>query len=211
MSQLILNERAVPSTPSSGKAVLYVDQTATPLLRMIDDSGLNKSLAGLSNYSVVAQTPAAATRTYIAGSALAVPKNKLQVGSCFEWSFNMTKTAAGTAPSTFDICVGTNGSTSDTSRVAFTKPAGTADADEALVTVRAVVRTIGATGVMVGIFTLMHNLENTGHAVIPCVAVKTVSAGFDMTVADLIVGLCITSGAADAITIEMVQAKAWNI
>ncbi len=211
MSQLLLNETAAPSAPASAKGSVYLDQTATPNLRLIDDAGNNRSLSPLSNYSVAAQSPAAATRTYITGSKIAVPKNKLQVGSCFEWTFNMTKTAAGSASSTFDIAVGTAGSTADTARVSFTKPAGTAAADEASVTIRAIIRTIGATGVMVGEFTLIHNLLDTGHAVIPCVVVNTVSAGFDMTVADLMVGLCITSGASDAITIEMVQAKAWNI
>jgi hypothetical protein len=119
----------------------------------------------------------------------------------------MRKTAAGNAASTFDICVGTAGTTADTARVSFTKPAGSAAADEGKVVIEAIIRTIGATGVMVGEFTLVHNLAATGHAVIPCVCVNTVSAAFDMTTEDLIIGVCITSGAADAITIQQVIAE----
>jgi hypothetical protein len=103
--------------------------------------------------------------------------------------------------------VGTAGTTADTARVSFTKPAGSAAADEARVVIEAIVRTATATGVMVGEFSLTHNLENTGHMVIPCCCINTVSAAFDMTTADLIVGVCITSGAADAITIQQVIAE----
>jgi hypothetical protein len=91
--------------------------------------------------------------------------------------------------------------------VSFTKPAGSAAADEGRVVIEAIVRSIGATGVLRGEFTLVHNLAATGHAVIPCVCVGTTSAAFDMTVADLIVGVCITSGASDAITIQQVIAE----
>ena len=40
MSQLILNEQAsAPSTPAASKVAIYVDNTATPLLKMVDDLG----------------------------------------------------------------------------------------------------------------------------------------------------------------------------
>lgn len=166
----------------------------------------------LTNYSTASQAPAATTRTYITGSNLAVPAGKLQIGTMFRWRFNMTKTAAGIAASTFDICVGTAGSTADTARVSFTKPAGTAAADEGWVDIIATVRgPLSASGVVVGEFIMSHNLAATGHAVIPIVVVNTISAGFDITVANLIVGVCITSGASDAITIQMVQAEAINL
>lgn len=211
MSQLILTETASVSTPAATKATMYVDTSSTPSARVVTDSGLNVSLAGVRNYSTGSQSPSATTRTYITGSALAVPVNKLQVGSSFRWMFNMTKTGAGSSTSTIDIAVGTAGTTADTARVSFTKPAGTAVIDEGVVTVYAVVRSIGATGVMVGEFTMIHNLSATGHMTIPCACVNTISSGFDMTVANLIVGLCITTGTSDAITIQMVQSQAWII
>lgn len=159
------------------------------------------------NASAVAQTPAAATRTQIAGTLLTVPQGGLKVGTVIRFRFNMTKTAAGTATSTFDISVGTLGTVADTARVSFTKPAGTAVADEADVEVLAIVRSVSATGVIVGIFSLTHGLENTGHAVIPSVVLKTTSAGFDNRGEGLYVALNITSGAADAITLDYVDSE----
>jgi hypothetical protein len=70
---------------------------------------------------------------------------------------------------------------------------------------------LSGAGVVAGLFSLSHNLAATGHAVIPNVVVSTISAGFDVTVANLIVGVCLTSGAADAITIQQMQADAINL
>lgn len=162
----------------------------------------------IGNSSSAQQAPAAATRTYITGSALRIPQGGLKVGDRFRWVFNMAKTAAGTATSTLDIAVGTAGTTADTARVSFTKPAGPAVADEGRVVVEAVVRVVGAaTGIVVGIMNLTHNLAATGHAQIPSVNVYATSAAFDNTGDELVVGLCLTSGAADAITIEYVDAE----
>lgn len=210
MGNLALAQQAAPSTPGAGTTVLYVDANAN--VRQLDGtSARNQSLAGIANQSVTSQAPAAATRTYLAGSSIPVPANKLQVGTRFRWVLSVTKTAAGTAASTYDICVGTAGTTADTARVSFTKPAGTAAVDEGTIVIEATVRTIGASGVMVGQFTMTHNGNTAGHATIPCVNVNTVSAGFDMTVANLIVGVCVTSGASDALTFQLVSAEAWNI
>lgn len=174
--------------------------------------GQHTLAAEVGNYSTVAQTPAAATRTYIDGSAITVPTSKLKIGTKLSWKFNMTKTAAGTATSTFDICVGTLGTTGDTARLSFTKPAGSAATDEGFVIIEAVVRgPLSASGIMVGEFVMYHNLASTGHMVIPVAAVNTVSSAFDVTTAGLIVGVCITSGASDAITIQQVSAQAFNL
>jgi hypothetical protein len=140
-----------------------------------------------------------------------MPVNLAQAGSSFRWTFNMTKTGAGTAASTFSIVVGTAGTTADTARCSFTKPAGTADVDEATVTINAIVRNAGGASVMVGQFTMVHNLQITGHAIIPCVCVNTVSAAFTTATAALKWGVVVTTGAADAITIQMVQSEAWNV
>jgi hypothetical protein len=159
------------------------------------------------NRAIASQAPVAATRTYLAGSALAVPVDGLKAGAILRWRLSATKTAAGTATSTFDICFGTAGTTADTARVSFTKPAGTAAADEAFVDVEAVVRSVSATGVVVGMFKMAHNLAATGHLQIPAAVVATVSSAFDNSAAGLIVGLCLTTGASDAITIEHLSAE----
>lgn len=210
MADIALDTQTTPAAPSAGVMVAYFD-TTTKMLSVKDTNGFVRTF-GCSNFSTASQAPSATTRTYIAGSALSVPTNKLQVGTCFRWSFNMTKTAAGVAASTIDICVGTAGTTADTARVSFAKPAGTAVVDEAQCEVWCICRgPVGASGVFVGEFLMTHNLQITGHAIIPCVVVNTVSGTFDITTANLIVGLCITTGAADAITIQMCQAEAWNL
>lgn len=166
----------------------------------------------VKNSSAVQQAPAAATRTYLTGSALKIPRGGLKVGTKFRWRFNVAKTGAGTAASTLDIAFGTAGTTADTARVSFAKPAGTAVADEGVVTVEATVRAVSATvGKVVGEFSLTHNLAATGHATIPVVVVNTISGNFDNTTDALIVGLCLTTGAADAITIEFLDAEVSNL
>lgn len=166
----------------------------------------------LANASTANQTPAAAARTYITGSNIAVPATKLKIGTQFFWRFNMTKTAAGVAASTIDVAVGTNGTTADTARLSFAKLAGTAAVDEGWVEVYAVVRgPLSAAGIMQGEMVVLHNGNTVGHMTIPLAVVNAISAGFDVTVASLIVGLCITTGAADAITISEVHAQALNL
>jgi hypothetical protein len=170
-----------------------------------------RSVQNVANASGVAQTPAATVRTYLAGSAINIAAGQLEVGTRFRWKFNMTKTAAGTATSTIDVAFGTAGTTADTARLSFTKPAGTAVADEAFCEVEVlIVGPISASGVATGEFTLIHNLAATGHAVIPCVVVNAVSSAFDVTLPTFI-GLCITTGASDAITVQQMVAESSNV
>lgn len=199
------------ATPASGVTALFSD-SADKRIRQRDDTGFIRNLAPVGNVSTASQAPAAATRTYITGSQVALPAaGRLQIGTMFRWRWNMTKTAAGTATSTIDIAFGTAGTTADTARVSFTKPAGTAVIDEAFCEVEAIVRgPLSASGIVVGEFTLIHNLAATGHAVIPCVCVNTVSGAFDVTTPTF-VGLCITTGAADVITIQQVTTEAFNL
>lgn len=211
MSDILLSTQATPATPASGQVIIYAD-SVTKLLSVLDEAGAIHRLGSLSNSTSTAQTPAAATRTYITGSNIAVPAGKLQIGTMFRWIISLTKTAAGVAASTFDVAVGTAGTTADTARLSFTKPAGTAVADEGLVEIMVTCRgPLSAVGIFAGEFRMTHNLSATGHMVIPGACVSTISAGFDVTTANLIVGIAITTGAADAITIQVVQAEAINL
>lgn len=169
----------------------------------------NQSLK--NNYSTTAQVLSALTRTYLAGSALNFTAGSLQVGTKFRWVIDVTKTAAGTATSTFDICFGTSGTTSDTARVSFTKPAGTAAIDCGRIVIEAIIRgPLSSSGVAVGHFNMTHNLASTGLATIPCVDITTISSAFDVTTPTY-VGICATTGASDAYTIQMVTAESWNL
>lgn len=211
MGQLNLAQQTTAANPAAGQLTIYADNAAVPNARTRTPAGLDQAIAGISNQSLTSQAPAATTRTYLAGSNIPVPPNKLQAGTRFRWKLSVTKTAAGTAASTYDICVGTAGTTADTARVSFAKPAGTAAVDEGTITIEATVRSIGAAGVMVGQFSMSHNGNTAGHMTIPFADVNTVSAGFDTTVVSLIVGVCVTSGAADALTFQLVSAEAWNL
>lgn len=169
----------------------------------------------LRNSSATSQTPAATVRTQIAGTKIQVPATLLRVGSKYKARFNMTKTAAGTAASTVDVSIGTAGTTADAAALSFTKPAGTAAADEGFVEVVAVVRTIGATGVLVGEFTMSHTGlsggAGVGHTVLISVNLNVVSGSVDLTVDDLFLAVNLTSGASDAITINVVETELTNV
>ena len=185
---------------------------ATPLTGKTLTTAIVNNQSLINNYSTASQAPAAATRTYLTGSAITVPAGKLQIGTRFRWTFDITKTAAGTAASTYDIAIGTAGTTADTARVSFTKPAGTAVVDTGKIVIECIIRgPLSASGIAVGTFSMTHNLASTGHATIPAVNVVTVSSAFDVTTANLIVGICATTGASDAITIQSVSAESWNL
>ncbi len=212
MSRLLINNSsAVPATPGAGKIALFGD-TINKGLKQMDESAFVQQMGVINNFSVGSQLPAGVTRTYITGSRLQIGAQKVQAGSTFQWNFNMTKTASGAAPSTFEIVVGTAGTTADTARISFTKPAGTASADEGTVEIRAICRTVASTSaVLSGNFTMIHNLSATGHAIIPCVCVNSQSAAFDMTTALLSVGIVVSTGTSDSVTIQQVHAMALNI
>ena len=160
----------------------------------------------VKNFSIVAQALSGVTRVFVAGSQLQVPPSGLKVGSKIRFVLDITKTAAGTASCVFDIAFGTAGTVADTARISFTKIAGTAVVDVARVVIEATVRSVGTTGVVVGKFNLTHNLQITGFATLPCLNVVTVSSGFDNDGQELYIGLNVTQGAADAYTIQVVDA-----
>lgn len=209
MAELDLTNISAASiaTPSAGVTALFVD-TDRSCKRKTDTGYVNSYQNAISTAS---QNMAAASRTYLNGSNIKVGSIKLQQGSMFRWRFNMTKTAAGIASSVFDIAVGVAGTIADTARCSFTKPAGTAVADEAWVGINAIVRASGLNGILVAEFVLMHNLSATGHAPVPCVVLNSVSAPFDMTVANLNLGICVTPGASDNLTFQMVMSEVWDV
>lgn len=175
-------------------------------------AGIAPGIAGrsqtilLANSSTASQSPSATTRTYITGSAISLVAGSLKVGNVLRWRFNVTKTAAGTAASTYDVAFGTTGTTSDTARISFTKPAGTAAADEAWIEIEVVIRAVGSSATASGEFVLTHNLSSTGHATTSAVVLNTISGTFDLSTVTQI-GVCVTSGASDALTIQQITAE----
>ena len=185
----------------------FTEPTLLPGLKTEVDPGAGQEVR---NFSTVAQVIATASRDFVDGSQLIIPPGGLKVGSKIRFVLDLTKTAAGTASAVFDISFGTAGTAADTARVSFTKIAGTAAIDVARVVIEAVVRSVSATGVVVGQFTLTHNLAATGFSTLPVGNVVTISSGFDNLPATLdpgYIGLNITSGAADVWTVQKVEAS----
>ena len=170
----------------------------------------------INNYSTASQSPAASTRTYLTGSALAIPADKLRIGTILRWKFDITKTAVGVAVWSIDVCFGTAGSTSDTARLTFSVPAGSAAVDNGWVTIDVVVRgPLSSSGIVAGHTQITKNSSVTTGLFITGNIVgfndTQISSTFDVTTANLIAGVCITPGASAAYTIQLVTAEALNL
>src|SRR3972149_5549882 len=150
MSRLILNEQAVtPATPASGKIAIFADNTATPLLKMVDDAGTVKhqvdSLYTQNYASIAAVSAGFAADTYLAGSGITIPLagGWLQRAK-YVCKFDMVKTAAGTAAFTITVRMGILGTTGDASRLVLAFAVGTAAVDTGLFEVYVNFRTVGS-------------------------------------------------------------------
>lgn len=210
MADLLMDTEGTPAAPGAGKGVLYFDSTSKKLT-YIDDAGRKYTVAGAIRNWNTADVVANAADTYLAGSALAVPPHLLQAGTTFKWRMFMTKTAAGVAAPAWNVRVGTLGTTGDASRLLFTGPAQTAAVDTGFVEITAILRNTGVAGVLAGGLVLNHNLAATGFANVGSPVLQVTSAGFDTTVASLIVGVSVNPGAAGVWTHQVVKAEMLNV
>jgi hypothetical protein len=215
MSRIILTEQAsAPSTPAANKVASYVDNTALPRLKMVDDGGTvttqidNKSF--ITNASTANQT-GFASDTYLAGSSIAIPTGRLPaVGGMYRCVFDMVKTGAGTAAATIIIRYGTAGAIGDTARVTFTWGAGTGVIDSGIFEVFAHFRTVGSgtSAVVVGNARCTHHLAATGLVSTGASGMgflTVVSGGFDSTVAASTIGLSFNGGGSFSGTNTLVE------
>ena len=169
---------------------------------------------GLRNAATAAQSPAAATSTYLTGSNIAVPVGKLRVGTVFRWHLTYTKTAAGTAARNFFIRIGTAGTTADTAVITLLTEAGTAATDVGYMMITMTVRgPLSASCIFAAGAAYSHNNSGTtGLSATNEVGVlDVISSAFDATTANLIVGLSCTTGAAEVLTFDIVTVEAFNL
>lgn len=106
-----------------------------------------------------------ASDTYLAGSSIVIDTAGAWVAKAiYTCTFDMTKTAAGTAAFTITIRMGTLGTTGDASIAAPAFAVGTAAADTGIFTVTAVFRTVGSGTAAVLGYTVecSHHLAATG-------------------------------------------------
>lgn len=185
----------------------------------INEAGTSKKLTGtlinawigdvLSNQSTATQNITAGVSAYLTGSNISVPVGKLRVGTIFKWRLSVVKTNAGTAANSIILRVGTNGTTADTAVLTFTTGTGTAAIDQALIEVDVVCRgPLSASGIFQGIMILTHELAITGFQNKATRIHQLTSATFNVTTANLIVGLSCTTAASTVLDFQQVSAEA---
>ena len=217
MSKIILAEQSsAPATPAAGKVAVYVDNTATPLLKMVDDAGAVSTLLSSTrlsyNRSVASQGAGFATDTYLTGSNITFPANPT-VGTIYHLVFDVSKTAASTATPIITLRTGTNATTADTARCTFTFTAQTAAVDVGTIEVWALFRTVGSgtSAVLQGRAQINHNLSVTGLVNLVNPTLQVTSAGFDSTSGNTIIGVSVNGGTSAAWTVQLVQADLTTI
>ena len=124
----------------------------------------------------------------------------------------MSKTAAGTAASTFTIRFGTAGTTADTARcTAFSTGTATANADWAKVTITVYATAGGASTALNCSATLAHGLAITGFSNAGGVQAFSTQAAFTTQTAGTKAGLSFNAGTSSVITIQKVDVEAFNL
>jgi hypothetical protein len=166
----------------------------------------------LQAFSTGTVGPAFSSDTYLVGSAINLGANPPKAGATYKLTVQVSKTNAGTATPILTVRFGAGGTTADTAVLTFTFGAGTAVADTGIFDVTCHFRTVGAAAVLVGVAELRHQLSatgltNTGTAGNPIVPV--VSAGFDSTPANRILGASLNGGTSAAWTCTLVEAQ-WS-
>lgn len=215
MADILLDVQSPPATPAAGQAVIYVDNVSKKLSQK-DDTGKVDTLDDFLNNSVAAQGPGFAADTYLIGSSIPLLSVVPRVGTLYQCTFDVAKTAAGTVAPAIIVRVGTLGTTGDAARLTFTFPAQTAIADVGTFTVWALFRTVGAgtAAVLQGRANLIHKgtaTGLTGLSIEPGPTVQATSAGFDSTVANTIIGLSVNGGTSAAWTVQLVESMVTNI
>lgn len=150
--------------------------------------------------------------TYLTGSRILIPQGKVKAGTTYRCVFNVVKTAAGIAGPIINVRVGTAGTTADTSRATLTFSPQTAVIDEGRVEVVYVFRTAGASAVIQAVGRLWHRLVTTGlNNLAVFTSVLNTGASFDVTGANLGIGISVNAGVSSAWTISLVEAELVNL
>jgi hypothetical protein len=208
MADILIDNQTVPSTPSSGKSVMFIDST-TKKLCVIDDTG--RITGNLSRNDTTASQTLAASDTYVTNSGILIPSFGMKAGQLFRWTITLSKTNAGTAAAVVAVRVGSGQSTSDTTRLTLTQAA--AEAQSALVAsavliVVAGVRNVSASGVLAGGFGFTQTYQATAGNLAFGGGNDAASSTFDNSaMAGLYAGLSINAGASSAWTITHLAAE----
>lgn len=207
MSRIVWATETAPATPSAGFLSVWADSTSGRLC-FKDTTGKAYFPGGIYNASIASQGAGFASDTYVTSSDLLIPSAGLQAGMRIRWEISVSKTGAGVATPIYTIRKGAARTTSDTALLAITGPAQTAVIDQAVITVFATLRNVGAAGVLQGTTYMAHNLAATGFATNAAGMVEATSSSFDTTAAGgQYIGLSINGGASAAWTVTQVQSS----
>lgn len=198
MADQLFDNQTTPTTPAGSKSIPYFDVTTKKFAHM-DDGGIVRAGTLSKNASTAQQTGFAAD-TYLTNSGIVIPSCGMQVGQIYRWEFGVTKTAAGTAAIVLTARIGAAQTTGDTARAAMTQTiAQAATASFAKFFASLLVRSVSATGVVVGEFSPCSSQASFGDGK------SVVSSTFDNTaLAGQFVGLSLNGGASAAYTIDSV-------
>jgi hypothetical protein len=169
------------------------------------------TVPSLGNESLSAQSGFAAD-TYLAGSSIAIPTGAPLAGTIYKLKLDVSKTSTGAAAPTFTVRYGSGGTVSDASRCAFAFGIGSTVADQGVVEIICVFRTVGTStsAVIQGTAEMKHQLASTGLTTTGTAgyaAVFTTGGGFDSTPASSIIGCSYNGGASAVHTIQLVRAE----
>lgn len=200
MAQITVDTQAAPSTPASGKAVIWVDNGTGAL---VATNATGRHTGSLSRNDTTASQTGFAADQYVTNSGILVPNLQMKAGQLFKWTMDVKKTAAGTAAAIIQVRTGAAQSTGDTSRLTLTADvAQTAAVSTGVLIVVIGVRSVGASGVIAGGFGMCANSPGLGGGA------AGASIGFDNTnLAGQYVGLSINGGTSAAWTIQHVAAE----
>lgn len=210
MAVLRMLTNVAPGTPSTGYASVYIDST-TKLLTSVNDAGVTQTAPLWKfNQSVAAQGAGFSTDTYLTGSNISIPSGYPRVGTSYHATFDVSKTAAGTATPILVLRIGTLGTIADAAICTFTFGAGSAAVDVGTFEVWGVFRTIGSgtSAVVQGRAEIRHTATaTTGIITTEGQTIQVTSSGFDSTIANSIVGLSVNGGASASWTVQLVTAE----
>lgn len=154
MADILIDNQTTPTTPAASKSVLYVDATSKKFVQLDDSGKAQGLLSAVNSGSGVASQSIVTSDTYLTSSGILIPACGMQVGQLYEWHIMVTKNATGTSAPVFIVQTGSAQSTADTDRLTLTGAAATAATGGGVIVVSVLVRTVSATGVIVGNFTV---------------------------------------------------------
>jgi parallel beta-helix repeat protein len=215
---LVLDTKTDAGDPTGTDGAMYYNSSMARFRCYESGAWKNCTGANPTNGSTATQGVSAGADTYVTGSDLLLPTGGLQGptsgatnGTKITWKVVMSKTAAGTAASTFTLRMGTNGTTADSSRCTFSTGTATAAVDGATVYITAYTTAGGASSTLNCSMSLTHQLPDTGFADAPVVQTYSTAGSADSTTAGTKMGLSFNAGTSSVITIQSVEVTSTNL